>query len=218
MGVTYRKLGISSVEELFGRGVFYGSGATEAPGVVGEDVFVVGGGNSGAEATINLARYARRVGLLVRGGSLDGVSDYLVQQLRDRPNIDILLNTEIVEARGGDRLRSLVLHDRSAGGETEVDAFAVFILIGATPRTDWLPSTVERDQRGYVLTGQDIDPASERALPPLGTSLPGIYAAGDVRHGSMKRVAAAVGEGATAIREIHEYLADAGKVETAGAR
>jgi thioredoxin reductase (NADPH) len=181
-------------------------------------VFVVGGGNSGAEATINLARYARHVVLLVRGGSLDGVSDYLVEQLRARSNIEILLNTEVVEARGRGRLRSLVLRDRIGEGESVRDAFAVFILIGATPRTDWLPSSIERDERGFVLTGSDARQAPGGPLPMLATSVPGIFAAGDVRHGSIKRVAAAVGEGATSIREIHEYLAGARPVATAGVR
>jgi thioredoxin reductase (NADPH) len=218
MGVTYRKLGVPSVEELFGRGVFYGSGATEAPGVEDEEVFVVGGGNSGAEATINLARHARHVGLLVRGGSLEGMSDYLVQQLRDRSNIEILLNTEIAEAGGGQRLRSLRLRNRTDGSEQERDAFALFILIGATPRTDWLPSSIARDPRGFILTGDDLPDGASGRNPTLGTSLPGVYAAGDVRHGSIKRVAAAVGEGATTIREIHEYLATAREVVTAGAR
>ena len=210
MGVTYRKMGIPSVEELFGRGVFYGSGATEAPGVAGEDVFVVGGGNSGAEAAVNLARYARTATLLVRGDSLDGVSDYLVQQLRARPNIRIQLGTEVAEARGTARLESLVLRNRSDGSDAEHPAFALFILIGATPRTDWLPSAIERDPRGFVLTGKDAFRPADGLETTLGTSVPGIYAAGDVRHGSMKRVAAAVGEGATAIREIHEYLAAIG--------
>ena len=218
MGVSYRRLGIPSVERLFGRGVFYGAGATEAPGVAGGDVYVVGGGNSGAQATINLARYARQVTLLVRSESLDGVSDYLVQQLRGRPNIEIRLNTEIVEARGDDRLRSLVLRNRYGGSEAVQDALAVFILIGATPRTDWLPATIARDHRGFVLTGQDVHPASDEQLPSLATTMPGIFAAGDVRHGSIKRVAAAVGEGATAIREIHEFLATARTATMAGAR
>jgi thioredoxin reductase (NADPH) len=209
MGVTYRKIGIPSVERLVGRGVFYGSGATEASGVVGEDAFVVGGGNSGGQATVNLARFARHVTLLVRGDSLDGMSDYLIQQLRDRSNIEVLLNTQMVEARGRQRLESLVLEDRSDGSRQERDAFAVFILIGATPRTGWLPAAIERDPRGFVLTGGDIQAGSDGSTPTLETSLPGVFAAGDVRHGSVKRVAAAVGEGATAIREIHGYLAEA---------
>jgi thioredoxin reductase (NADPH) len=217
-GVTYRRMGIPSVEQLSGRGVFYGSGATEAPAVAGEDVFVVGGGNSGAQAVLNLARYARHVTFVIRGDSLDAVSDYLIEQLRDRPTIEILLNTEIVEARGGSRLRSLVLHDKAGGHNVERDAFAVFVLIGATPRTDWLPSGLDRDRRGFVLTGQDVDAGADGRLPTLGTSLPGIYAAGDVRHGSIKRVAAAVGEGATAIREIHEYLAVPRAATLAGVR
>ena len=136
-----------SVEGFFGRGVFYGSGATEGPAVAGTDVFVVGGGNSAAEAVVHLAKYARKVTLLVRGSSIDDVSDYLVRQLEDRPNIEILLNTEIAEARGGGRLGSLVLRNRADGTEQERAAFAVFILIGGTPRTEWLPDQIARDQR-----------------------------------------------------------------------
>jgi thioredoxin reductase (NADPH) len=218
MGVTYRRLEVPTIERLFGRGVFYGAGATEAPGVVGGDVFVVGGGNSGAQATVNLARYARHATLVVRGGSLDGVSDYLVEQLRNRSNIDVLLNTEVVDARGDGRLRSVVLRDRRDGTRTEREAIALFVLIGATPRTDWLPAAVQRDPRGFVLTGADAQPRPGIPLAALGTSMPGVFAAGDVRHGSIKRVAAAVGEGATAIREIHEYLARSRDVALAGAR
>jgi thioredoxin reductase (NADPH) len=222
MGITYRRIGTPSVEALVGRGVFYGAGATEAPAVAGGEVFVVGGGNSAAQAAINLARYARHVAILIRGGSLDDMSDYLVEQLCHRPNVEIMLNTEIVEARGGNRLRSLVLRDRSDGRAIERDAFAVFILIGATPRTDWLPAGLERDPRGFVLTGRDVDGGAAGPRPMLGTSLAGVFAAGDVRHGSIKRVAAAVGEGASAIREIHEHLAQARRqdrpVATAAAR
>jgi thioredoxin reductase (NADPH) len=218
MGVSYRKLGIPSVERLLGRGVFYGAGAAEAPGVVGADVFVVGGGNSGAQAAINLARYAHQVTVLVRGESLDGASEYLVEQIRVRSNIEVLFNTEIVEARGNGRLQSLILRDRVDGRLTERDAFATFILIGATPGTDWLPSSIERDPRGFVLTGQDVQSTSGEPLLTLETSMRGVFAAGDVRHGSVKRVAAAVGEGAIAIREIHEFLARTRSVAMTGAR
>ncbi|HEU4671789.1 MAG TPA: FAD-dependent oxidoreductase [Candidatus Limnocylindrales bacterium] len=220
MGVRYRKLGIPSVERLVGRGVFYGAGATEAPGVAGEDVFVVGGGNSGAQATVYLARYARSATLLVRGSSIDDVSEYLVEQLHDRPNIEVRLNTEIVEARGEGRLASLVLRDRAAGATEERPAFAVFVLIGARPRTDWLPASVERDERGFVLTGEDVvgRGGSGEPVPTMRASVPGIFAAGDVRHGSIKRVAASVGEGAAAIREIHEYLAAARPLASATTR
>jgi thioredoxin reductase (NADPH) len=205
IGVTYRKLGISSVDDLIGRGVFYGAGAAEAPGVADATVFVVGAANSAAQAAVHLARYARQVTLLARGGSLDEMSDYLVKELGGRPNIEVLLNTEIAEARGRTRLASLVLRNRIDGTETERDADAVFILIGATPRTDWLPKTIERDERGFVLTGGDVAGGGGNR-PTLQTSADGIFAAGDTRHGSIKRVAAAVGEGATAIREIHDYL------------
>jgi thioredoxin reductase (NADPH) len=222
MGVTYRRLGITSVERLFGRGVFYGAGATEGPGVVGGDVFIVGGGNSGAQATVNLARYARHATLVVRGDSLDSVSDYLIEQLQDRSNIDVLLNTEVVDARGDGHLRSVVLRNGIDGTQTERDAVALFILIGATPRTDWLPASIERDPRGYILTGPHAGPhvGSDpwHSRPTLETRMPGVFAAGDVRHDSIKRVAAAVGEGATAIREVHGYLGASRPVAAAAAR
>jgi thioredoxin reductase (NADPH) len=220
MGVAYRRMENPSVEGLFARGVFYGSGATEGPAVAGSDVVVVGGGNSAAEAVVHLAKYARNVTLLIRGDSLGEMSDYLIQQLEDRPNIEILLNTEIAEARGRFRLDSLVLRNREDGTERERDAFAVFILIGGTPRTDWLPEEIARDPRGFILTGEDIETGVGREEPAqtLETSVPGIYAAGDVRQGSIKRVAAAVGEGATTIRQIHVYLGRAEPAAVAGAR
>jgi thioredoxin reductase (NADPH) len=211
MGVSYRRMENPSVEGLLGRGVFYGSGATEGPAVAEADVFVVGGGNSAAEAVVHLAKYARSVMLVIRGSSLDDVADYLIQQLEDRPNIEVLLETEIAEARGGGRLESLVLRNRSDGTEQVREAFAVFILIGGTPRTDWLPEEIVRDPRGFVLTGDDVPGGSDRDEPvqTLETSVPGIFAAGDVRYGSVKRVAAAVGEGATTVRQIHGYLSQA---------
>ena len=216
MGVSYRRMDNPSVEGLFGRGVFYGSGATEGPAVAGENVFVVGGGNSAAEAAVHLAKYARIVTLLIRGSSVEGISEYLIQQLEDRPNIEVLLNTEIADARGGGRLESLVLRNRADGTSQERNAFAAFILIGATPRTDWLPGEIARDPRGFVLTGEDIAGRGDDDNPrTLETSVPGIYAAGDVRHGSIKRVAAAVGEGATTVRQIQEFLSHP---ESVGAR
>jgi thioredoxin reductase (NADPH) len=210
MGVTYRDLGVPSLQRLVGRGVFYGAGATEGPAVSDAEVFVVGGGNSAGQAAINLARYARRVTLVVRGDALDDMSEYLVEQLRDRATIEIRLGTVIVGAQGDGHLASVVLRDRVTGAETERAASAVFILIGASPRTGWLPSSIDRDDRGFVLTGPDVRRQPDRPHPSLETRLPAVLAVGDVRHGSIKRVSAAVGEGAVAVRELHELFAPAG--------
>jgi thioredoxin reductase (NADPH) len=214
-GVSYRRVGIESLERLVGRGVFYGSGATEARAMAGEPVFVVGGANSAGEAAMYLSRYAAQVTVLVRGSSIrDGMSDYLVRELEAILNIDIRLNTEIAEARGESRLDGLTLRDNATGTTDDVAATAVFILIGAAPRTDWMPPEIARDQRGFVLTGADRPGASgsdlsgdrrEDGSSSLATSMAGVFAAGDVRHGSLKRVAAAVAEGSTAIRQVHEY-------------
>jgi thioredoxin reductase (NADPH) len=204
-GLAYRRLGIPSVDALVGRGIFYGSGATEAQAMTGEPTVVVGGANSAAEAAVHLARYARSVTVLVRGDSLvGGMSDYLIEQLQALTNVDIRLHTEIVEARDDRRLRTLLLRNGRQDDVEELDATAAFVLIGAAPGTDWLPSSVARDPRGFVLTGSDAPPSGERdgQRAPFETTLPGVHAVGDVRHGSIKRVATAVGEGANAIRSI----------------
>lgn len=171
--------------------------------MAGESVFVVGGANSAGEAAIYLARYAGQVTVLVRGSSIrDGMSDYLVRELEAIPNIDLRLNTEIVDARGDSRLEGVTLLDNATGTTDDVPAAAAFILIGAVPRTDWLPPEIERDERGFILTGADR-PAGDSWS--LATSMGGVFAAGDVRHDSVKRIAAAVGEGSTVIRQVHEY-------------
>jgi thioredoxin reductase (NADPH) len=208
MGVAYRRIGIESVEAFVGRGVFYGAGVTEAPGMTGEEVYVVGGANSAGQAAVHLSRFADRVTILVRGSSLSEMSDYLVRDLDARDNIDVRLSTVVVEARGDNRLRRLVLRDSANDRTEEVPATGVFIMIGASPRTEWLPANVARDERGYVLTGTSI-PEHVQGGPAasLETSVPGVLAVGDVRAGSMKRVAAAVGEGSTAVRLVHDYLA-----------
>ena len=204
-GVSYRRVGIDSVESLVGRGVFYGSAATEARALAGEPVFVVGGANSAAEAAIHLARHARTVSVLARGPSIaETMSDYLVRELEAIGNIEIRLNTEIVEARGDQRLRGLMLHNNATGETEEAPATAVFILIGAAPKTDWLPPAITRDGRGFILTG-DERPDAGRGTWSLATTMPGVFAVGDARHGSVKRIAAAVGEGSTVIRQVHEY-------------
>jgi thioredoxin reductase (NADPH) len=207
-GVSYRRVGIETLEVFAGRGVFYGSGATEARAMAGESVFVVGGANSAGEAAIYLARYAAQVTVLVRGSSMrDGMSDYLVRELEAIPNIDIRPNTEIAEAHGHSRLEGVSLRNNATGTTEDLPAAAVFILIGAVPRTDWLPPEIERDERGFVLTGADRPFAPDGDSWSLATTMPGVFAAGDVRHDSLKRVAAAVGEGSTVIRQIHEYRA-----------
>jgi thioredoxin reductase (NADPH) len=214
-GVSYRRVGIESLEAFVGRGVFYGSGATEARAMAGETVFVVGGANSAGEAAMYLARYAARVTVLVRGQSIaDGMSDYLVRELDAISNIDVRPNTEIAEAHGAGRLERIRLRNNATGKTEEVPAAAVFILIGAVPRTNWVPPEIARDERGFVLTGADRPAAPGRDRDPteaapdswtLATTMPGVFAAGDVRHDSIKRVAAAVGEGSTVIRQVHEY-------------
>ena len=213
-GVAYRRIGIPSVDRLVGRGVFYGYGAAEAQALEGESVAIVGGANSAAQAAAHLARYARQVRLIIRGPSLSGsASEYLVEQVASLGNVVVHPNTEVVEARGRHQLRSLVLRDKEAGTETEHEGAGLFILIGATPRTDWLPAAIARDEKGYVLTGDDVPSAGgpEFRQLPLETTAPGIFAAGDVRHGSVKRVAAAVGEGAAAIPQVLRYLESASR-------
>ena len=203
-GVSYRRMGIDRLEALVGRGVFYGSGTSEARAVEGERVYVVGGANSAGSAAMHLARHAAHVTVLVRGGSIvDTMSDYLIRELDNADNIDVRLNTEIVDVRGDLRLEGLVLRDRISGESEEVPAGAAFILIGAAPYTSWLPAEVARDDHGFILTGEQRPGASDGL--GLATTMPGVFAAGDVRLNPVKRVAAAVGDGSTAIRQIHEY-------------
>jgi thioredoxin reductase (NADPH) len=211
-GVSYRRLGITAIEALNGAGVFYGGPASEAPAVAGRDVYVLGGANSAGQAALHLARYARRVTLVVRAQSLGaGMSHYLVRQVKATPNVQVRLGTEIVGGGGDGWLEHLVLADRLGGGEETVDADALFLMIGGHPHTQWLPSEVERDDQGFVLTGTDLpdDRTWPLARSPflLETSMPGVFAAGDVRHGSAKRVASAVGEGSVAVQLLHSLFA-----------
>ena len=207
-GVAYRRLGVDSVERLVGRGVFYGAPVTEAWAVVNGHAVVVGGGNSSAQSALYLSRLADRVTLVVRHPALDEMSDYLLRDLAAHPRIDVRVNTVVAAASGEARLETVTLTDTATGASDEIPAAAIFILIGAEPRTDWLPADIERDERGYILTGADVtrpcDPS--RAPLPLETSVPGVFAVGDVRLGGMKRVASAVGEGSSAIRHVHTYL------------
>jgi thioredoxin reductase (NADPH) len=204
---------VPRIEALVGAGVFYGGGITEGPAMAGQQVYVVGAGNSAGQAAIHLAKYADNVTMVVRGDGLAAsMSDYLVRTIEAADNIDVRLHTTVVDARGTERLEELVLADAAIGRTQTVPAGALFILIGALPRTDWLPASIHRDAKGFVLTGQDVTPTGpalvrERPPRPLETSLPGVFAVGDVRHGSVKRVASAVGEGGISIRFVHEYLA-----------
>jgi thioredoxin reductase (NADPH) len=212
MGASYRRLGVPSLEALNGAGVFYGGPTSEAPAVAGRDVFVVGGANSAGQAALHLARYARRVTLVVRADSLrDGMSEYLVRQVEATENIEVCLGREVVGGGGDGRLEQLVLRDLASQRETTVEAQALFLLIGASPHTDWLPADVERDDKGFILTGADVSTRDawplDRSPLLLETSMPGVFAAGDIRHGAVKRVASAVGEGSIAIQLLHQLFA-----------
>ena len=213
-GVQYRKLETPGVEGLTGRGVYYGATMAEAMACKDEDVYVVGAGNSAGQAAVYASGYARRVTLLVRGDGLErSMSQYLIDQIERTENIDVRLQTEVAEAHGEDHLEQLTLLSGETGERTGADA--LFILIGARPYTDWLDGTVARDARGFLLTGPDLkgheamkDWPLDRDPFLLETSVPGIFAAGDVRHGSVKRVASGVGEGSVAISFIHQHLAE----------
>jgi thioredoxin reductase (NADPH) len=210
-GVEYRRLGIPALERLVGVGVFYGAAGVEAPAMAGEEVYVVGGANSAGQAALHLARFAARVTLLVRGESLaTGMSDYLITELQATPNVEVRLRTRVVDGRGEDRLETLTLEDVGTGQREEVASAAVFVLIGAEPHTEWLRDVLQRDEHEYILTGRDIPQQAwplARAPLPFETSLPGVFAVGDARHGSVKRVAGAVGEGSVAVGAVHQYLA-----------
>jgi thioredoxin reductase (NADPH) len=210
-GVEYRRLGIPALERLVGAGVFYSAAGVEALAMAGESVYVAGGANSAGQAVLHLARFAASVTLLVRGGSLEaGMSEYLITQLQATPNVQVRLRAQVVDGGGQDRLEWLALEDLATGSRAEVAAAALFVLIGAEPRTDWLRRIIACDERGYVLTGRDLSPpAWPLERPPLDfeTSLPGVFAVGDTRHGSLKRVAGAAGEGSVAVGSVHQYLA-----------
>jgi thioredoxin reductase (NADPH) len=214
-GVSYRRLNAPGLDSLLGAGVFYGATTSESAAFAGEHVFIAGGANSAGQAAVNLARYAQQVTLLVRGDSLAArMSQYLIDEITATPNIDVRTSTQVAAAEGGGRLEALTLKDTMTGGTVTVPAAALVVLIGAVPHTDWLPARIGRDEHGFILTGSDLpgpgNPTAGRVLPrpplPLETSMPGVFAAGDVRHASVKRVASAVGEGSIATTQINQYL------------
>jgi thioredoxin reductase (NADPH) len=214
-GVSYRRLAAAGLEELTGRGVYYGVNASDASQCQGDEVYVVGAANSAGQAALNLARFAKRVVLVVRAATLvDTMSRYLLERIEAAPNIVVRYRSEVVSARGDGHLEALTLADRDSGVTEEVPTSWLFVFIGASPRTEWLGPDVVRDGKGFVVTGQDLGaPAYARRWPlareplALETSVPGVFAAGDVRLDSMKRVASAVGEGAMSIYLVHRYLA-----------
>ncbi len=216
-GVAWRRLGIPSLEARLGAGVFYGAVGSEARALQGQSVCVVGAGNSAGQAAAHLAKYAASVTLLVRGESLArSMSDYLVTELRHAPNVTVRFGVDVTDAEGDGRLESIVVRNRASGAAERLPASALFVLIGADPHTDWLHGCVERDPKGYILTDGDLMrdgqfPGSwPLSRPPrlLETSMPGVFAAGDVRYRSFKRVASAVGEGSVAVALLHQYLAE----------
>ena len=214
-GVSYRRLTAEGLGELTGRGVFYGASASDARATKDDDVYIVGAANSAGQAALHLARFAHRVVLLVRGDGLEkSMSRYLIERIEACPNVEVRLRTEIARGGGDDHLESLTLLDHATGTEEEVKANWLFVFIGASPHTAWLGDAIARDERGFILTGPDVaalsgdGPRWPLPRPPflLETSRPGVFAAGDVRLASLKRVASAVGEGSSAVSNVHLYL------------
>jgi thioredoxin reductase (NADPH) len=214
-GVSYRRLDVPGAERLQGSGVYYGSAMTEALSCKDEDVYVIGGANSAGQAAMYFSKYARQVVMLVRGASLSAtMSQYLIDQIKRTPNIQVETHARVVEVHGQERLEAISIHCGDSNETDRVAANSLYVFIGAEPRTDWLAGVVERDERGFILTGADLlrdgkRPGGwplERDPYWMETSVPGIFAAGDVRHGSVKRVASGVGEGSIAVQFIHQYL------------
>jgi thioredoxin reductase (NADPH) len=209
-GASYRRLGVPELEGLVGAGVFYGAATVQAQAMTGGHAVVVGGGNSAGQAALHLSRYARQVSVLVRSRSLaESMSDYLIQQIDSASTVDVRYGVEVVGGGGDGRLEYLRVRDRLSGDVESMPAAGLFVLIGAEPFTEWLPDRLGRDRWGYLLTGPDARWSwpLERAPLPLETTMPGVFAVGDVRHGSVKRVASAVGEGSMCIHQVHQYLA-----------
>jgi thioredoxin reductase (NADPH) len=219
-GARYRRLEVPGIERFEGRSIFYTTfGETRV--LQDLEIAVVGGGNSAGQAVVHLSRFARRVTHVVRASSLEaGMSDYLVQQIRRLPNVEVRLRSEIVDAAGGHRIEQISIKDGGTGQVDVVPVRLVFVLIGALPHTSWLDGAVQRDERGFLATGGDVDPG-HWPLPrrPLRyeTSMPGVFAAGDVRLGSLPRIAAAVGDGAGVVQQVHQFLEQSGNWAPAAA-
>jgi thioredoxin reductase (NADPH) len=215
-GVSYRKLNVPGVEQFSGVGIYYGAALTEALNCKDDDIYIVGGANSAGQAAMHFSRYARKVVMVVRADSLTkSMSQYLIKQISETPNVELWPCSEVVEALGENHLEQLRVRDNTTGTIQTVPATGLFIFIGAAPRTDWLPSSIQRDQNGFILTGPDL---IKDGKPPKGwtldrdpflleASVPGVFVGGDVRARSVKRVASAVGEGSIAIQFVHQYLA-----------
>ncbi len=215
-GVSYRRLDAPGVEQCTGAGIYYGAALSEAASVAGEDIHIVGGANSAGQAAVFFSAHARTVTILVRGDSLeDAMSQYLVERIHATANIKVAVRSEVAGVGGTDRLQSITIRDIKTGEEQTVPATAMFVFIGATPHTSWLDGMVARDEHGFLLTGPDLAGHDLTGWPIdrrphlLEASVPGVFAAGDVRHGSIKRVASAVGEGSVAVMFIHRYLSQA---------
>ena len=216
-GVAYRKLDVPGAERLQGSGLYYGSSMTEAKSCEGEDVYVVGGANSAGQAAMYLSKFARRVVMLVRGPSLSAtMSQYLIDQIRKTPNIEVRTHCQVTEVHGDTHLEAVSIHCSETGENSMAPTNMLSIFIGAAPNTDWLSGVVERDERGFILTGADLvrDGKTPRGWQLqrnpywVESSVPGVFAAGDVRHGSVKRVASGVGEGSIAVQFTHQYLSE----------
>ncbi|HJR93570.1 MAG TPA: FAD-dependent oxidoreductase [Acidimicrobiia bacterium] len=211
-GVEYRTLPAPGLEACIGRGVFYGAGVSEARSMSDKDVYVIGGGNSAGQAVVYLSRFARQVALVVRSHSLaQSMSEYLIREIETSPNITIMYDTEVIDGGGGDHLEHIVMRHRPTGETEHRKADGLFVLIGSEPHTEWLDGVVERDDWGFVMAGRDVDYAAfprDRYPYSMETSLPGVFVVGDVRHGSVKRVASAVGSGAIAVQQMHQVLSE----------
>jgi thioredoxin reductase (NADPH) len=219
-GVSWRHLSVEGFDRLVGKGVFYGAARSEAANTHGLDVHIVGAGNSAGQAAMFFANHARSVTILCRGSTLaktegSGMSRYLIDQLAARPNVHVRYRTEVVEARGTNTLEAIEVRNSDTGERTQLESGGLFLFIGADAETGWLPPEIALDRRGYVLTGPDVGADNEWRLDRdrylLETSVPGIFACGDVRSGPVKRVSSAVGEGSLAIAFVHQYLRETGE-------